>query len=183
MLIKEFVRDYVCIDIETTGLAKNIDEIIEIAIVVVENNTIVETFDTLLKPSAPISDFIARLTGITNDMLLDAPKLDDHIRRKIKRLIGDRVILGHNVKFDINFVDAHICQIENDHVDTLSISRRCIPTLRRHRLVDLSDYFNIEREHHRALSDVMTTIDVFNSLNAFAMENRIDIATYSNRKK
>lgn len=164
MLLKEFVSDYVCLDLETTGLSKDRDQIIEIAIVVVENNQIKETYSTLLNPGVRVSSRITAITGITNEMLKDAPMLDDEIRARVIELIGNRPILGHNVRFDLNFLNTHICAFGNDHLDTLPISRHCLPQLSHHRLTDLSDYFDIQTIHHRALSDVMTTIEVFNSL-------------------
>lgn len=175
MLIKKFVPDYVCLDLETTGLSKDRDKIIEIAIVVVKDNQIAETYSTLINPGFKISNRITQITGITNEMLATAPALDEIIAQKVKDLIGDRIILGHNVTFDINFLRNNIHDFRNDHVDTLSLSRICLPQLGHHRLCDLSDFFKIETEFHRALSDVMTTISVFNCLSRYADEMKIEL--------
>ncbi len=177
MLIKKFVSDYVCLDLETTGLSKDRDKIIEIAIVVVKNNQIAESFTTLINPGFKISNRIIEITGITNEMLEDAPILDDVISNKVKNLIGNEIIMGHNVTFDINFLRNNIHDFRNDHVDTLSLSRICLPQLGHHRLCDLSDFFNIETEFHRAMSDVMTTISVFNCLSRYADEKEIKLST------
>lgn len=173
MLIKKFVCDYVCLDLETTGLSKDRDKIIEIAIVVVKNNRIADTFTTLINPGFKISKRITDITGITNEMLAQAPTLDGNIANKVKNLIGNEIIMGHNVTFDINFLRNNIHDFRNDHVDTLSLSRICLPHLGHHRLCDLSDFFNIETEFHRAMSDVMTTISVFNCLSRYAEEKEI----------
>ncbi len=175
MLIKKFVCDYVCLDLETTGLSKDRDRIIEIAIVVVKDNLIVEKFTTLINPGFKISRKITEITGITNEMLIDAPILDNCIKEKVISLIGDQVIMGHNVTFDLNFLKAQIHDFRNDHVDTLAISRICLPHLGHHRLCDLSDFFNIETEFHRALNDVMATISVFNNLANYATARQIEI--------
>ncbi|MDD3028539.1 MAG: exonuclease domain-containing protein [Erysipelotrichaceae bacterium] len=132
--------------------------------VVVEYDEVVETYTTLLNPQAKLPPMITKITGITNEMLKDAPILDESIRTKVRELISGRVILGHNVTFDINFLRAHVCDIDNDHIDTLPLARACLPQLSHHRLTDLADYFDLEGDHHWAINDVLFTIAVYNRL-------------------
>ena len=100
-------RSYVVIDIETTGLSPVYDEIIEVGAIKIQNGQIIDTFESLIKPSFKpwgnyIDEFIEELTGITNEMLADAPDVLD-IFPKFLEFIDDNIIIGHNVNFDINF--------------------------------------------------------------------------------
>lgn len=95
-------QDFTVIDTETTGFEPEFDEIIEFAAIRVRGGVPVNKMQTLVKPNNPIDDYIAELTGITNDMLRDAPAPKD-ILPAILDFVGDDVLVGHNVNFDINF--------------------------------------------------------------------------------
>ncbi|MCT0045371.1 3'-5' exonuclease [Lactococcus lactis] len=99
----QFPEEYVVIDIETTGLSPQWDEIIEVAALKLLNGEIVDKYQTLLKPSFPVDPFISELTGITNKMLETAPIFDD-IYQDLQHFIGDNILVGHNVNFDINLI-------------------------------------------------------------------------------
>lgn len=134
-----FPSDFVVIDIETTGLYPKTDEIIELGAIRVRGYEIRERFSTLIKPSAPISAFISSLTGITNEMLEDAPSIEEVIS-DIRDCIGGDILVGHNVNFDINFLyDAMERSLDlplgNDYVDTMRIARKALPDLPHHRLI------------------------------------------------
>ena len=98
-----FFDDYVIFDIETTGLDSSYDEIIEIGAIRIENNKVVSQFQSLVKPNIEIDDYITELTGITNDMLIDAPKIED-VLPQFMEFVGSEILIGHNVNFDINFI-------------------------------------------------------------------------------
>ena len=100
--VRKIVDDYCIIDLETTGLSIEFCDIIEIGILKVRKGSIVDKFQTLVKPHDPIDEFIEELTGITNDMLNDAPSFDS-IKKIVTSFIGDDLIVGHNVSFDIGF--------------------------------------------------------------------------------
>lgn len=162
----EFPKDYVVIDLETTGLSPSNCEIIELSAVKISDNSIVDTFSTLLKPESPVSDFIQQLTGITNEMLSTAPKIDDVIYDFLL-FMSKNILVGHNINFDINFL-RHNCHkilnlnFDNDYVDTLRLSRKLIPDIENYKLGTVSKYFGITpTSEHRALADCMTTNDVF----------------------
>lgn len=165
----EIPNKYIVFDIETTGLDPMYDEIIEIGAIKVEDGKEIETFSTLIKPEYEIDEFITELTGITNEMVINAPKIND-VLPKFMDFIKDSVILGHNVNFDINFIYDNLINedmnpITNDFVDTLRISRRLLTELKHHRLTDLADYYNIDTTgSHRSLTDVRITIEVFKNL-------------------
>lgn len=91
------------IDLETTGLDPSYDEIIELAAVRVENKAIVPEFQSLVKPSFPIDGFITELTGITNEMLSNAPSVDA-VLPSFFDYAGQSTVVAHNANFDVNFL-------------------------------------------------------------------------------
>ena len=161
--------DYVLIDIETTGLSTEWDEIIEIAGIKFKNNTPIDTFQSLVRPSEEIDEFIEELTGITNSELEKADNIDI-VLPKFKEFISSYVLIGHNINFDINFLyDAFYKNIgyemQNDYIDTLRIARKTLPELEHHRLDDLISHYSIPaRDFHRALGDCKKTSAVFDNL-------------------
>lgn len=165
----EIPNKYIAFDIETTGLDPMYDEIIEIGAINIEDGKEIGTFSTLIKPEYKIDEFITELTGITNEMVMDAPKINE-VLPKFMNFIKGSVILGHNVNFDINFIYDNLINedmhpITNDFVDTLRLSRRLLPELKHHRLSDLANYYNIDTTgSHRSLTDVRITIDIFKNL-------------------
>ncbi len=160
---------YTVIDIETTGLSPSFDDIIELSALRVENCAVVSEFSELINPGYQISDFITSLTGITNDMLKDCPKIEDVLPRFLD-FLGDDLIVGHNVNFDINFIydnSESILQkaFSNDFVDTMRLGRRLIDGLDHYRLQDLALYFNVDYSHaHRALEDCKITQTCYEKL-------------------
>lgn len=157
-----FPDSYIVVDIETTGLDPEADEIIELAALKVKNNEIIDTFQTLVKPNQQIDSFITSLTGITNDMVEYAPNIKSALS-KFLAFVGDTIIVGHNVHFDINFLydnaNTHLEQIfSNDFVDTLRLSRKYMPDAPNYKLTTLVDFLHIDRQNaHRALSDCEVT--------------------------
>ena len=161
--------DYVAIDTETTGLDPARDDIIELAAVRVRDGQPTETYQTLVKPPFPIDAFITELTGITNEMLKDAPAIQNVIADYVA-FLGDDIILGHNVNFDINFIyDAsiqHAAQpVGNHYVDTMGLARRIFPEWKHHRLGDLIESFHLQGgDAHRALADAYYTKGCYDAL-------------------
>lgn len=164
-----FPDDYTLIDLETTGFSPQYDEIIELGAIKVRNNEIVDTFSKLIRPGIALNPFIQELTGITDEMLEYAATLDDVIDEFIE-FIGDDIIVGHNVGFDVNFVYDNLLRLRgtyfsNDSVNTLRISKKLIKDLRHHSLYDLCSFYGIEEEKgHRSLVDCKTTYQLFNIL-------------------
>lgn len=162
-----FPDEYVVIDVETTGLSTDCDEIIEFSGIHILNDQIVNRFSSLVKPSFPVWDEITELTGITNEMLADAPSFCDVIPQ-ILDFLGNHLIVGHNVNFDINFLYDSIFEetgmpLSNDYIDTLRISRKLYPELAHHRLCDIIEHFSLPADAslHRAEPDVMYTYQCF----------------------
>lgn len=168
-----FPNDYIVIDIETTGLNTEWDEIIEISAIKISNNSQLDKFSTLIKPREPIPKFIVELTGITNQMVESAPSIKEALPGFLK-FIGDAVLVGHNVNFDINFIYDACCDnlnipLTNDFVDTMRISRRLLPDLEHHRLKDITAELEVEYTNaHRALNDCIFTYQCFEKLRDIA---------------
>lgn len=178
-----FPTDYVVFDIETTGLDTRYDDIIELSAVKVSGDTVLDTFTTLINPEHPLDEFIVAFTGITDAMLADAPVIDEALHGFIE-FVGDSVIVGHNVNFDINFIYDNYKRIAdkdltNDFVDTLRLARFILKDLDHHRLGDLVDYFNLGYTvEHRGLSDTHLTLAVLLELEKRAIAEYGNIASF-----
>lgn len=166
--ISDCINDYTVVDIETTGLSSRYHEIIEISALKVRNNIIVDKFSSLIKPSRSIPSIISELTGITNTMLFYAPKIEKVLPEFIE-FAGDDVILGHNINFDIKFIQENYLRyfnryFTNDYADTCKLARKYCNTPD-HKLKTLAQYYNISTEgHHRALKDCEITFEVYNKI-------------------
>ncbi len=174
--VSSFVDDYVVIDIETTGLSPAYDEIIEIGAIRYIDNVAVDQFGTLINPVNPVSNFISNLTGITNEMLQDAPPIEDVLPSFLK-FVGNDIVVGHNVNFDINFIydncAKHLSVVfDNDFFDTLRIAKRRLLPVSSFKLGSLAKHFNVPiKDSHRAIGDCETTHMVYQSLKQICTEN------------
>lgn len=180
--------DYIIIDIETTGLDTQYDDILEIAALKVQGNKIVDTFQTLIHCNYQIDDFITELTGITNDMLKDAPKINEALDGFIN-FIKNEILIGHNVNFDINFLYDNCLKykeyyLKNDFVDTMRLSRKINKEYNHHRLKDLISLYSIKVENqHRALDDCYATFEVYNNLKHKILEIYDNEENFINQSK
>ena len=153
---------YTVVDLETTGLDPQWNDIIEFGAMRVVDGMVTEKYAQLVNPGYEIDEFITELTGITNEMLAEAPAVNAVLPGFLE-FVGDGVVIGHNVNFDINFIyDTCISVLDkpfkNDFVDTMRLSRRLFPQERHHRLCDLIERFRVgEAVEHRALADVEQT--------------------------
>lgn len=157
-----FPTNFTVIDIETTGLSPTFDEIIELAAIRVRDGVITDHFTSLVQPRFEVDKYIEELTGITNDMLSSAPRISSILPQFID-FIGDDILVGHNVNFDINFIydnsKSISCKIlNNDFVDTMRIFKKLHPELEHHRLYDLSTLYKLDySKAHRSLADCEIT--------------------------
>lgn len=165
----DFLDDYICVDIETNGLFSGESEIIEIGAIKINNGIEVDRFSSLIKNEYPLSPFITKLTGITNQML-ESQKYIEEILPLFLEFLGDNVVLGHNVNFDVNFLYDSCMKVldvplKNDFVDTLRLSRRILPNLTNHKLGTLCMYYNIPHINaHRAIGDCEATVMLYDNL-------------------
>ncbi|HEX9865201.1 MAG TPA: DEDD exonuclease domain-containing protein [Acidimicrobiia bacterium] len=158
------------LDLETTGGSALTCEITEIGAVKYRSGELIGTFQTLVDPGAPIPPSITILTGITQFMVIDAPRIEEALPAFLE-FIGDSVIVGHNVRFDLSFLHAAASQLgyqplTNDSVDTVGIARRLVrEEVRNLRLKTLSAHFRSPvAPIHRALDDARATAHVFHGL-------------------
>jgi DNA polymerase III epsilon subunit family exonuclease len=163
------VGNFTIIDIETTGLSKHSDKITEIAAARVRDGKVVDSFQTLVNPEMHIPSFITKLTGITNSMVADAPKIHEVLEGFVS-FLGKDTFVAHNATFDFGFL-AHNLQKHHGHelcnekLCTRKLANRLVPELPRKRLGDLCEHFNVENEAaHRAMGDVNATVKVFSNM-------------------
>ena len=160
------IPSFVAIDLETTGLDFDKDEIIEVALVLFENGTPVKTSDFLVKPKQDLRSFIEALTGITKEDLLSASDFAD-IAGQVRAFIGDYPIVAHNAQFDYKFLKSAFSKVginfESELVyDSLTISRIAFQDVPNHRLETLVNHLKIERTTaHRALPDAEACGNLF----------------------
>ncbi len=175
-----FLDDYIVLDLETTGLDPTFDEIIEIAAVKYSNGEKISEFTTLIKPEEKIDSYITQLTGITNEMVKDAPKIEK-ILPDLMQFLGDSIVIAHNANFDINFLYDNFMScmnqpFSNDFIDTMRISRKLFRGIR-HRLIDLANEFGIEVDvQHRSMADCEITQKVYEHMKNYCFIKAIDIA-------
>lgn len=159
--VKKIVQNYCVVDIETTGLSYQSDTIIEIGIVKIREGKIVDKYSQLINPQRKISVFITQLTGISDDMVINQPTIDE-IKDEVKTFIGHDIIVGHNTSFDLNFIANHLdWEIENEYIDTLQFSRKVYPQFKHHRLTDMVELLHLSQNEHRSLADCIATYELY----------------------
>ena len=156
---------YVVFDLETTGFSPIQDKIIEIGAVKVEHGAITERFSTFVNPKIPIPFKITDLTGITDDMVMDAEPVEE-VLPKFLDFVGDAVLVAHNAGFDVSFIEQNCRyqEIEKEFisVDTVALARVLLPTLSKYKLNVVAKALNISLEnHHRAVDDAQATAEIF----------------------
>ncbi|MDI7741699.1 PolC-type DNA polymerase III [Lysinibacillus fusiformis] len=153
---------FVVFDVETTGLSTAYDTIIELAAVKIKEGKVIEKFERFANPHKPLTAKIIELTHITDDMLQNAPEVDQVVT-EFKEFIGDSIVVAHNASFDMGFLytayeKAGIQGVIHPVIDTLELSRFLNPTLKSHRLNTLCKRYGIElTQHHRAIYDTEAT--------------------------
>jgi DNA polymerase-3 subunit epsilon len=161
---------FVVIDLETTGGSPSTDRITEVGAVKVRGGELLGKLQTLVNPGAAIPPAITVLTGITQAMVLPAPRIEE-ILETIVHFIGDAVVVGHNVRFDLGFLRAAMeregwPRLPNTAVDTCALARRLVreevPNCKLHTLAEHLGASH--RPTHRALDDALATTDVLHSL-------------------
>jgi DNA polymerase-3 subunit alpha (Gram-positive type) len=159
---------YLAFDLETTGLRPKYDKILEIGAVKVEDGEVTGTYETFIDPGIEIPERITELTGITQDMVEGSPALREAVEGFLE-FSGDYVLLGHNVLFDYSFMKRSVVNLggtyERQGLDTLHISRCCLPELPAKNLDKMAAHYGIPQEHHhRALDDALTTARLYERL-------------------
>lgn len=163
----EKTQDYVCIDLETTGLNPKTDRIIEIGAVRVEGGEQTGIFETFINPGRKLEEKITKLTGICDGDLRDAPNIKEALP-KLLEFAGERVLLGHSVLFDFSFLKKAAVNerliFERNGIDTLKIARKYLAFLESRSLDALCRYYDIPHRAHRALEDARATAALYDRL-------------------
>jgi DNA polymerase III epsilon subunit family exonuclease len=164
-LLKEL--DFVVVDVEATGAKTPPNRLIELGAYRIRGARIVDKFVTLVNPEISIPRFVATLTGISNDMVKDAPVFAE-VAPKWLDFVSEAVLVAHNAPFDTSFLNHEISRVYpghrmvNPHLCTVRLSRRAMPALSNHRLETIASHFSIPiASRHRAGSDALATAEIF----------------------
>lgn len=163
-----FDGTFICFDIETTGLSAARDKITEIGAVKVENGVITDTFSTFANPEMPIPQKITQLTGITDDMVKDAPSQSEAVGAFLE-FAGNNVLVAHNAPFDTSFI-AKACEdmgreYNYTSIDTVAISRAILTDIKNCKLDTVAKFLRLgDFNHHRATDDAEMLARIFINL-------------------
>lgn len=183
-----FTKNYTIFNIKTTGLNTSQSDIIEISAIRVRDGKAIKSFSSFVNIDYELSDFIINYTGITNDMIKNAPKLCE-VLPKFLNFVGDDILVGHNANADIDFIYDNAVQLlnvplTNDYIDTHTLSKKLHPELQHHRLNDMTKHFSINVDNScRGLADCYAVFYVYNALRSEYENRQANIKKYTLNKK
>lgn len=161
------LQDFICIDLETTGLNPKRDRIIEIGAVKVRKGKITETFQQLIDPRQALEERVETLTGISSKELEGKPTIQE-ILPEIREFLGEDVLLGHRVLFDYSFLKRAFTNekisFERKGIDTLKLARQFVTDCESKKLESLCKHYGIHHKAHRALGDALATVELYQRL-------------------
>lgn len=163
------IKDYCVLDIETTGLSRFRDDILEIGCIKIRDHKIVDQINILINPHKPISPYITSINHITDEMVQKEGIELEEALICLYDFVEEDCLVGHNISFDMGFIKQKSLEclgLSFDHIqyDTMKLSRKRIKC-QNYKLSTLCDYYNIQNKMaHRALSDVIATYQVFECL-------------------
>ena len=157
--------EFIVFDTETTGLSALSNRLIEIGAVLVKSGEVVDRFETFVNPEENIPTEITNLTGISDDMVADAPDEKEAVKAFLE-FAGHRTLVAHNAPFDINFISVaakrHSIPFDPKYIDTVPLSRFLNPELKRHKLDIVANHYGLgDFEHHRASADAEMLAMIF----------------------
>ena len=162
--------DFVVFDLETTGAKAPPCRVIEVGAFRVRNGQFAGEFHTLVNPQMPIPYFVATLTGISDDMVRNAPVFSE-IADSLLEFLGDSVLVAHNAPFDMGFLNHEISlvygeyRLANPCLCTVQLSRKLLPEISNHKLKTLAEHYSVPLiNHHRAGDDAKATAEIFVNL-------------------
>jgi DNA polymerase III epsilon subunit-like protein len=171
----DFPTEFVVLDVETTGLKPTQQRVIEVALIRVSPHGSPMRWSSLVNPGRPIPAYIAEKVGIDDALVVEAPEFRS-IAPTIVEIVGDLPIVGHNVAFDLSFVNTELVRcglprLVNTPVDTLTLTSQLVSEARRLNLADVARVLGIDaRQAHRAMEDADTTLEIFRLLLARARD-------------
>lgn len=178
---------YAIVDIETTGGYAAANGIMEISIKVFDGERVIEEFETLVNPFQSIPKYISAFTGISNDMVQDAPPFEE-IAQRVYTILQGNVFVAHNVNFDYSFIKAHLehfgYTLTSKKLCTIRLARKIFPGLQGYGLAKLCHALNIPLEnHHRAGCDATATTIIFKKLLESDTKKEIEKSLLRNSKE
>jgi DNA polymerase III epsilon subunit family exonuclease len=171
---------FVIVDIETTGLEPADNEITEVAALKLANGEIADVFSSLIRVNRKLPAEIVKLTGITDELLIEEGKNRNQVLRALYDFIGKTPLIAHNTEFDVPFINHHLKKdwgitLQSPQVCTLKISRKLLPGLASHRLGEVAKYLKVSvSQAHRAAGDVETTHQVWLKMIDLLEKNNIN---------
>ena len=157
-------RIFISLDLEMTGLDPDRDSIIEVGAVKFSQARVLETLQTFVNPNREIPEFIQRLTNISQGQVKNAPQFSS-ISDELSNFVGNYPIIGHNIQFDLRFLDNHGLSLLNTKYDTWDLASIFLPDIPEYSLAYLTKYLEVGHiSPHRALDDADATREVFLSL-------------------
>ena len=159
---------YCVLDLETTGISAKTEKITEIGIMKIQNGEVIDKFSEFVNPEKPIPERVQEITKITDEMVANAPTIDV-LFPKVLEFIKGSVLVAHNATFDIGFLKKVAkdlgYEFDYTYVDTLPLSRKLYPELKKHKLGKIAEHLKIKVEvAHRALDDVDTTVKILKEM-------------------
>ncbi|MGL4991101.1 MAG: PolC-type DNA polymerase III [Sarcina sp.] len=156
--------EFVVFDIETTGFSSKNDKIIEIGAVKIKNGEVIDKFSCFVNPKRTLPAIIIELTGITDEMLIDADSIDNVIL-KFMEFVGNATMVAHNAAFDVSFIKKNLRDLNkgfnNQVLDTVALARFLYPELKKVKLNIVAKHLGISLEnHHRAVDDAKATAEI-----------------------
>lgn len=161
------LKDYVVLDLETTGLYPKHDRVIEVGALRIRDGKVVDTYSTFVNPQQKLSEKVTEITGITDGDLEHAPTMEE-IWMDLFSFLGEDMLLGQRILFDYSFLKRiavnHNFSFERKGIDTLKIARKYLADLESRKLSSLCDYYGIKIHAHRALEDARATHNLYQKL-------------------
>ncbi|WP_339062770.1 exonuclease domain-containing protein [Tepidibacillus marianensis] len=160
------MKRFIVIDLETTGNQPSKDTITEVGAVLIENFEVKKVYCSFVYTNQEIPEYIQQLTGITNDMLKNAPMIDEVITELLP-LMENSVFVAHHAPFDLGFIQHSLDELgygpfSGPIIDTLDLSRILLPMVQSYKLGEMTQELEIEHEHpHRAVDDALATAKLF----------------------
>ena len=179
---RSFDEEFIVFDVETTGLSKTRDRLTEIGAVRIVNGEITDSFNTFVNPEMPIPERVVKLTGITDDMVADAPTEEDAVR-SFFAFCGDSPLVAHNASFDTGFLSEvcrrHGMEYNYTSLDTVPFCRALYKGLKNYKLDTVSEHLNLPKfNHHRACDDARALALIFLRLMEDS-KDKLDISSVS----
>ncbi len=171
-------RTFVALDLETTGLDADRENIIQVGAVKFQGDQVLDRFDTFVNPGRGIPEFIQRLTGIRPDQVSRAPHFSS-VSQGLEEFIEDHPVVGHNIAFDLRFLESHGLPLYNARYDTWDLASFLLPETAEYSLGSLARQFGLDhRRAHQAIDDAEATQQLFVTLLRRASELHPSLLSY-----